>query len=202
MRTKEGKLWVPPTQSKYETFPDWLNLAITGQNATLNERLHEYFRVSSDMGNDWLFNEMPFFEPKKSLLMVDPRQQRGIHCRFGMRNVIAESHSDAGRNAVALLAGLRRWILAHPSECESMYMLPREHPSGRHSDVDWSKPDLEKFPNFPKVQANEVILQPGDVLYVPTYWLHYIVSININIQCNSRSGISRGFEKWLPKCGF
>ena len=27
-----------------------------------------------------------------------------------------------------------------PAECEHMYMLPKDHPSGRHSEIDWSKP--------------------------------------------------------------
>jgi ribosomal protein L16 Arg81 hydroxylase len=88
------------------------------------------------------------------------------------------------------LFGLRRWILTHPDQCVNMHMLDRNHPSGRHSEVDWSKPDVDKFPNFAKIQGNEVILRPGDFLFVPTYWIHYIVSLNINIQCNSRSGCS------------
>lgn len=65
--------------------------------------------------------------------------------------MIAEAHFDGSRNMVAMISGVRRWIMAHPNQCESMYLLPNGHPSGRHSDVDWSNPDLEKFPDFPKV---------------------------------------------------
>ena len=85
---------------------------------------------------------------------------------------------------------------------ENMHMLPRDHPSGRHSAVDWSKPDLDKYPNFGKVIGNEVILQPGDFLYIPTYWHHYIVSLNVNFQCNTRSGRTSSFDKYISKCGF
>jgi len=77
------------------------------------------------------------------------------------------------------LFGLRRWILTHPDQCINMHLLDRNHPS-----------DADKFPNFAKIQGNEVILRPGNFLFVPTYWIHYIVSLNINIQCNSRSGCS------------
>lgn len=69
----------------------------------------------------------------------------------GSCQVIAEAHFDGSRNMVAMISGVRRWIMAHPNQCESMYLLPNGHPSGRHSDVDWSNPDLEKFPDFPKV---------------------------------------------------
>lgn len=54
---------------------------------------------------------------------------------------------------MAMVSGVRRWIMAHPNQCGTMYLLPQGHPSGRHSDVDWSNPDLETFPEFPKVSV-------------------------------------------------
>ena len=149
-----------------------------------------------------LYDELPFFKPKESLFIVNPREQRGIHCRFGMRSIIAEAHFDGSRNSVVEIGGMRRWILAHPKQCSNMHMLPRGHPSGRHSEIDWSKPDNEKFPNFQKIEGNEVILQPGDFLYIPTYWIHYIVSLNINFQCNTRSGRTSHYDQDIHKCGF
>lgn len=194
--------WQPPTEVVSERFKDWLEIAVRGQNQTLESRKHEYFRVSSDSNNEWLYDELPFFKPQKSLFIVEPREQRGIHCRFGMRSVISEAHFDGSRNSVAMLGGLRRWILTHPDQCKNMHMLQRPHPSARHSAVDWSQPDLEKFPNFRKVRGNEVILRPGDVLFVPTVWVHYIVSLNVNFQCNTRSGIFHGYDKHIHECGF
>ena len=67
-----------------ETFEKWLEIAIKGQNITLNDRKHEYFRVSADSssGNNWIYTELPFFQPKQSFFMVNPREQQGIHCRY------------------------------------------------------------------------------------------------------------------------
>jgi len=103
------------------------------------------------------------------------------------RSVIAENHFDGSRNMVVLLGGLRRYILSHPKHCSSMYLLPSGHPSGRHSSNDWSlyysqtsndgdqqqqqqqlQRQKELFPLFERVRANEVILTPGDVLFIPT----------------------------------
>jgi ribosomal protein L16 Arg81 hydroxylase len=81
-------------------------------------------------------------------------------------------------------------------------MLPRDHPSGRHSEVDWSKPDYIKFPHFSNVQANEVIMQPGDALFLPTFWIHYIISLNVNFQCNTRSGKYSQYDQDIHQCGF
>jgi len=189
------------------TFDSFLKAALKGQNKTVDEREHIYFRVTAESArkgseNNWVFDELPFFQPKESLFMVTPRDQRGIHCRFGMRGVIAEAHYDGSRNAVAELGGLRRWVMAHPNQCKDLYLLPREHPSGRHSEVNWSSPDLAKYPKFSNVRVNEVILKPGDILYVPTEWFHFIVSLNLNYQCNTRSGISSDYEKAIHACGF
>ena len=36
--------------------------------------------------------------------------------------------------------------------------------------------------------APKVVLAMGEVLYIPSYWFHYIVSQDASIQCNARSG--------------
>ena len=38
-----------------------------------------------------MFDELTFFRPVDGLYMVDPLSQMGIHCRFGMKGVIAGS---------------------------------------------------------------------------------------------------------------
>ena len=51
-------------------------------------------------------------------------------------------------------------------------------------------------------QGFEVILEPGDALYIPSFWLHYIVSLGTNFQCNARSGHSEVSHEDLKVCGF
>merc|ERR1711935_869200 len=79
--------------------------------------------------SEYLFDELPFFQPKESLYIVDPKEQHGIHCRFGMNGVIAENHFDGSRNMVALLGGERRYILAHPNQCNNLALYKKGHPS-------------------------------------------------------------------------
>jgi hypothetical protein len=201
-KKKKIKDWNPPTGKKQISFVDWLKVAVVNNNITLDDREHLYLRVNGKHQGDAIFNELPFFAPKKSLFIVDPREQRGINCRFGMKSVIAENHFDGSRNFVASLGGMRRFILNHPNQCENLHLYPLDHPSGRHSEVDWSKPDYEKFGKFAKAQTNEIITRPGDVVYLPTYWFHYIVSLNVNFQCNTRSGVSSENIEAISKCGF
>ena len=152
--------------------------------------------------SEFLFDELPFFQPRANLYMVEPHKQKGIHCRFGMRGVIAENHFDQSRNAIALMGGERRYVLSHPNQCPLLSLLPRGHPSARHSAVDWSNPNLYKYPEFAQAEGNEVVLQAGDVLYLPTYWFHFIVSLNVNFQCNTRSGVTMHYSSSIQQCGF
>jgi len=119
-----------------------------------------------------------------------------------MKGVIAENHFDGSRNSIVVLGGERRYILSHPKECTNLALLPKGHPSARHSAVDWSNPDLHQYPQFSQAKSNEIVLQAGDVLYLPTNWFHYIVSLGLNFQCNTRSGISSHYMQPIEECGF
>lgn len=50
--------------------------------------------------------------------------------------------------------------------------------------------------------STEVVLQAGDVLYLPTYWFHYIISLTTNMQCNTRSGHDGRNDQIMADCGF
>jgi hypothetical protein len=171
-------------------------------------RLNAFVESADQDGPDkFTFDGMPFFDPRKEeeskFYLVDPSDQRGINCRFGMRGVIAESHCDLSRNMLALLDGERRYIIGHPDQCGNLYLYPRGHPSGRHASFDWSNPtNWDLHPKFHDALHSEVVMQAGDVLYLPTAWFHYIVNLSTNVQCNIRSGISYENKEPLHECGF
>ena len=120
-----------------------------------------------------------------------------------MRGVTAANHFDKSRNMIAVLGGERRYVLAHPSQCDRMALYPKGHPSVRHSSFDWSAPDQwEDHPEFRSARVNEVVLRAGDVLYLPTHWFHFIVNLSFNYQCNARSGITEETSHLIKKCGF
>jgi hypothetical protein len=183
--------WTQPTEMLRMKYKDWLKHANVSDDKLGPDMPHWYYRLigCGEMGHgncdkdssEFLFDELPFFQPKSSLYIAEPTRQRGIHCRFGMKGVIAENHFDGSRNFIALLAGERRYILSHPDQCSKLALYPMEHPSARHSAIDWSDPDLEKFPEFSEAQVNEVVLQAGDVMYLPTNWFHYIISLELNM---------------------
>jgi len=212
--------FTPPTDMIDLTYPQWASRAQRLEQITSNHQdnkkdqttqEHWYFRLNAMLEkHGYVYEELPFFDPSlgTSLTMINPPEHRGINCRFGMKGVIAESHYDSSSNFIALMGGQRRYILAHPDQCRNMELYPQGHPSGRHSAVDWSTVAQEQKDGkhldrpFYNAQVNEVIMQAGDMMYLPTYWFHFIVSLNTNYQCNSRSGESYEYEPFITQCGF
>jgi hypothetical protein len=200
--------WKPPTENVKLSFTKWYEKAKALEQATTKtttDKEHWYFRLNAEFKGkaDFMYDELPIFSPESaSFFMIEPTQQRGINCRFGMKGVISEAHYDFSRNFIILLHGQKRYILAHPQECSNLELHPLGHPSARHSSVDWSNPSEWQKGNFPKAKVSEIILQAGDALYLPTAWFHFIVSLNLNYQCNARSGITHENEHHLKSCGF
>jgi hypothetical protein len=195
--------WEVPTENRELSFEDWhakaMDLESKEDTASAD---HWYFRLDAKQVSHWMYNELPFFRPTKSFFMVDPSDARGINCRFGSKGIIAEMHYDYSRNFILLLKGQKRYVLAHPNQCKNVELYPMGHPSGRHSRVNWSDPKDWQTGNFPQAKVTEVVLQAGDGMYLPTSWFHFIVSLNMNYQCNARSGITHEHIDAIRACGF
>lgn len=55
---------------------------------------------------------------------------------------------------------------------------------GNISRVDVEAPDLEKFPEFAKATPMDVILGPGDFIYIPSRTWHYVRSLTVSCSLN------------------
>ena len=45
--------------------------------------------------------------------------------------------------------------------------------------------------------AIDTVLKAGEILYIPSHWFHYIVSLQKSAQCNVRSGReAHGSPEW------
>jgi ribosomal protein L16 Arg81 hydroxylase len=49
-------------------------------------------------------------------------------------------------------------------------------------------------------RATEAMVSSGDILYIPGFWFHYIVSQDTSLQCNARSGNSEKGQDIIEKC--
>ncbi|XP_072326059.1 HSPB1-associated protein 1 homolog isoform X2 [Scyliorhinus torazame] len=97
-------------------------------------------------------------------------------------------HLDSyGCNLVLQVQGRKRWHLFPPEDTSSLYptRIPFEE-SSTFSSVNVVNPDLERFPRFHGARRHVVILHPGEVLFVPRHWWHYVESLDpVTVSVNS-----------------
>ncbi|XP_029795301.1 HSPB1-associated protein 1 isoform X1 [Suricata suricatta] len=97
-------------------------------------------------------------------------------------------HQDSyGCNLVFQVQGRKRWHLFPPEDTAFLYptRIPYEE-SSVFSKINVVNPDLKRFPQFCKARRHVVTLNPGQVLFVPRHWWHYVESIDpVTVSMNS-----------------
>ncbi|KAM6934068.1 HSPB1-associated protein 1 homolog [Xenentodon cancila] len=137
-----------------------------------------------------LFKDQPFmFEDIKwSEFGFEGRNGRDSTLWIGTKGANTPCHLDSyGCNLVLQVQGRKRWHLFPPEDTAKLYptRIPYEE-SSVFSSVDVLRPDLRRFPAFQLARTHIVTLHPGQVLYVPRQWWHYVESIDpITVSVNS-----------------
>ncbi|XP_056145065.1 HSPB1-associated protein 1 homolog [Lampris incognitus] len=107
---------------------------------------------------------------------------------IGTEGANTPCHLDTyGCNLVLQVEGRKTWHLFPPEDTASMYptRIPYEE-SSVFSQVDVLRPDLRRFPAFGRAKAHTVTLHPGEVLFVPRHWWHYVESVDpVTVSINS-----------------
>ena len=52
------------------------------------------------------------------------------------------------------------------------------------SKVDVSAPDLEAFPDFAAADFSDALLRPGEMLFIPAKYWHYVESLTPAVSVN------------------
>lgn len=81
--------------------------------------------------------------------------------------------------------GKKKVMLFPPEQTPSMYHVPFSFSS--YYEVDYENPDYERFPALKNLEGVEVILEHGDILYIPPGWWHYIIYEEIGYSIAIRS---------------
>lgn len=89
-------------------------------------------------------------------------------------------HFDTSENIACAVAGKRRFLIFPPEQIENIYAGPIDHNMAGPpaSLVDPLDVDLIKYPKFKTAMKAAVLaeLEPGDALYLPSLWWHYVES--------------------------
>ncbi|TQF71320.1 cupin-like domain-containing protein [Pseudoalteromonas luteoviolacea] len=92
-------------------------------------------------------------------------------------------HFDDAPNLNVQLYGKKRWVIYPKSEYENLY-LPSTLEFPHFSPINMDAPDFERFPKFRNAKPIEFVLEPGETLFLPQSWAHYVETIEYSISLN------------------
>ena len=101
---------------------------------------------------------------------------------LGKENVTAYTHYDTSYNLHAVMYGQKKFIIFPPEAYRELGLYPCLHQLYRQVQTDIFDPAMHT--TIDKLSGVEVIVNPGEVLYIPPYWFHSVVTMKTTISFN------------------
>ena len=92
---------------------------------------------------------------------------------FGPAGTVTPLHHDPVNLFHAQIVGRKRWRFIHTMQAPLLYNFYTFF-----SPVDIDAPDYERFPLFKKARILDVIVEPGEAVFLPLAWWHHVVSLD------------------------
>ncbi|NWS21823.1 KDM8 protein, partial [Pachyramphus minor] len=157
------------------------------QLMTVSDFISQYIMDENSVGylaQHQLFDQIP--ELKEDISIPDycclgegEEDDITINAWFGPGGTISPLHQDPQQNFLAQVLGRKYIRLYSPQDSENLY--PHESQILHNtSQVDVEDPDLVKFPNFTKAVFQSCILMPGQILFIPVKYWHYVRSLELS----------------------
>lgn len=101
----------------------------------------------------------------------------------GGAGCVTPLHYDHAPNFLVQLRGRKQLTMFSPKD--SSYLYPSKKEGGIHlSEIDMEELDIDQHPLFVNAQPYHLILEPGDVLFIPPGWWHHVRSLDMCISVN------------------
>jgi Cupin-like domain len=123
---------------------------------------------------------------------LDPERLHGhTFLWFGPAGTVTPLHHDLYNILYAQVYGRKSITLISPNQTPLLY-----NEIGVFSEVDCANPDLDKFPAFRNVRKLDLVLHPGQVLFIPVGWWHYVKALDISISISFTNFKAPNSYRW------
>ena len=104
---------------------------------------------------------------------------------IGPAGSVTTLHFDSTHNLFVQISGAKKVILIPPGQSGFLYYPCRDFGLNLHfSPVDAERPDPERHPRFARATPREIIVRPGEMLFIPATWWHYLRALEPSISLN------------------
>ncbi len=103
---------------------------------------------------------------------------------LGPANTVTGFHMDWSDNLFAQIRGRKLFLLVSPDYDSCMYASRKYDPGTTLSLVSFDNYSPDDFPLFGRVQIIKTILEPGEMLFIPKGWWHYVKALDLSISVN------------------
>ncbi|KAK9507122.1 hypothetical protein O3M35_008930 [Rhynocoris fuscipes] len=157
---------------------------------TLEQFIEKHILSSNDtvgyLAQHQLFDQIP--ELKKDICIPEycclskndeTFSEPDINAWFGPRGTITPLHYDPKHNLLSQVVGRKKILLYSPEDSLNLYPHDSKmlHNTAR---VDPQAPNFQNFPRYKLAKCYQCILYPGEMLYIPPKWWHYVKSMDIS----------------------
>jgi LPS sulfotransferase NodH len=116
---------------------------------------------------------------------------QGVFLWFGPAGTLTPLHHDTSNIFMAQVSGRKHVKMVPASQWQYVY-----NSVGVFSDVDPDNPDFARFPEFRKATVIDVILEPGEVLFMPIGWWHHVRALDPSIMVSFTNFAFRNHFDW------
>lgn len=170
---EEGNVMQTETQFRKSGFREFVDSLISGKESGYLSvfRVFDHF---PELRNDVDFSILDQFKVKSS-----------TSGWLGPKGTVTGYHIDWGDNILAQVLGRKCLHLVAPKDTDNMYVSRKFDQGTTISNVDIDQFDPNEFPNFVNVRQHRVVLNPGEMIFIPRGWWHHVRSLDVSISVSN-----------------
>ncbi|MCB0748220.1 MAG: cupin-like domain-containing protein [Ignavibacteriae bacterium] len=163
---------------------------------TFIESLKTYKDTDKDKPYLSMFNLFDYFPDLKNdvdlSILTNYTKYNHPGAWIGPSGTITGFHWDSTDNILTQLKGRKLLVIASPKFKKQMYTSKKYDYDAIASQVDINNYDEKKFPMVKHVEFKKLILEPGDTVFIPRGWWHYVKSLDTSISVSNFGHYRKG----------